>query len=134
MIQYSDVQVGDYLLVDNEGTVKRGEVTRLNGNEKQVCVNNGVQEFWYETNQLLPLPVNEEELKNLKFTGELNEEGQVKYSKGAFRLAIPAPGDFTKFELWYRDERRIIPHPISVNVLQNHFLDMTKVHLDDNSF
>ncbi len=134
MINFNEVKVGDYLMVENDGSVKRGVVTRLNGDEKQACVDNGVQEFWYETNQLLPLPITQGELENLQFDSVTREDGNVKYSKGAFRMLIPAENDFSKYELWYRDERRSIDHALSVHELQNHFYEMTKVHLDDTKF
>lgn len=134
MIRYNEIKIGDYVLTENEGTVRRGQVTRLNGDEKQVMVNNGIQDFYYELDQLSPLPIDDSELGHLKFTHELQPDGTVKYSKGAFRMVIPATGDFSKYELWYRDERRHIPHPMFVHNLQNHFNDMTKVHLDDTAY
>jgi hypothetical protein len=45
-----------------------GEVTDLNGDEKQVCVDTGTQEFWFETNQLSPIPLDENQLLNLNST------------------------------------------------------------------
>ena len=132
-MKFSEIRTGDYLLADNDGDVKRGEVVNLNGDEKQVCVDTG-QEFWYEMNQLAPLPITDDELANLKFHRELNEDGTVKYSKGAFRILIPAQSDFSRMELWYRDEKRHITMPLSVHHLQNHFYEMTKVHLNDESF
>ena len=51
MIKFQELRIGDYLIADNDGDSHRGEVTNLNGDEKQVCVDTG-QEFWYETNQL----------------------------------------------------------------------------------
>lgn len=134
MIQYSEVKIGDYLLADNEGNVRRGQVTRINGDEKQISLNTGVQEFYYELDQLFPIPITEEELDFLKFTHELQPDGTVKYSKGAFRMLIPTAGDFSKYELWYRDEKRHIIHPMAVHNLQNHFHEMTKMHLDDATF
>ena len=134
MIKFQEVKIGDYVKVNYEGDVKRGKVTKLKQGEKQVCVDNGVQEFWYETDQLEALPVNEEELSNLKFTREITENGNIKFSKGAFRMLIPKEGDFSRYELWYRDEQRHIAEPINLHVLQNHFYDMTKVHLEDNVF
>lgn len=134
MIKFQEVRIGDYLKVNYEGDVKRGKVTQLKQGEKQVRVDNGSQEFWYETNQLESLPVNEEELANLKFTREVMENGNIKYAKGAFRMLTPKDGDFSRYELWYRDEQRHISEPIELHVLQNHFYDMTKVHLEDNSF
>ena len=134
MIKFQDVKVGDYLMADNDGDILQGEVTSLNGDEKQVCVDTGTQEFWFETNQLKAIPLDDEELTNLKFTRQENEDGSVKYLKGAFRILLPAKGNFSTFEIWYRDERRHIMQPLSVHQLQNHFYDMTKVHLNTKSF
>ncbi len=134
MIQFHEIKVGDYLIADNDGDKKQGEVTNLNGNEKQVCVNTGVQDFWYELNQLSPITLDDEQLEKLKFHKLENEDGTVKYMKGAFRMMLPAKGDFSNFEIWYRDEHRKIMHPIFLHQLQNHFYDMTKVHLNEESF
>ena len=133
MIKFQEIKVGDYLIADNDGDKRRGEVTGLNGDEKQVCVNTG-QEFWYETSQLEPIPLDEGQLLNLKFDKDEHENGSVKYLKGAFRILLPAKGDFSRMEIWYRDERRHIMHPISVHQLQNHFQEMTKVLLNDETF
>jgi hypothetical protein len=134
MIKFNEIKVGDYLIADNDGDKKQGEVTNLNTNEKQVCVNTGTQDFWYETEQLSPIPLDEEQLMKLKFTKQENADGSVKYMKGAFRMLVPAKGNFSKFEIWYRDERRHVIQPINVHQLQNHFYEMTKVHLNDESF
>jgi len=85
-------------------------------------VDTGSQEFWYETEQLSRIPLDEEQLMKLKFHKQVNDDGSVKYSKGAFRMMIPKAGDFSKFEIWYRDERRQIMQPISVHQLQKPFL------------
>lgn len=134
MIKFSEIKTGDYLIADNDGDKKQGEVTDLNHNEKQVCVDTGVQEFWYETNQLSPIPLDETQLIKLKFHKQENGDGTVKYMKGAFRIMLPGNGDFSKFEAWYRDEHRHIMQPIFVHNLQNHFFEMTKVHLNDEPF
>jgi hypothetical protein len=70
----------------------------------------------------------------LKFTKELQANGQIKYMKGAFRMLIPAADDFSRMEIWYRDEQRHITHSLDVHELQNHFHDMTKVHLTTDTF
>lgn len=131
MIKFNEIKVGDFLIADNDGDKKQGEVTNLKGNSKQVCVDTGTQEFWYETEQLSPIPLNEEQLLKLKFTKQDNEDGSVKYMKGAFRMLLTHKGDFSKFEVWYRDEKRQVMQPISLHQLQNHFYEMTKVHLND---
>ena len=102
MIQFNEIKTGDYLIADNDGDKKQGEVTNLNGNEKQVCVNTGAQDFWYETSQLTAIPLDDEQIAKLKFHKQENEDGTVKYMKGAFRIMIPAKDDFSKFEVWYR--------------------------------
>ncbi len=134
MIKFNDLKAGDYVIADSDGDKRRGEVENLNGNEKQVCVNTGAQSFWFEMDQLSAIPLNEEELSNLKFHKQLNENGTIKYLKGAFRMLIPKEGDFSRMELWYRDEQRHIIEPIPVHILQNHFYEMTKVYLNDGSF
>ena len=133
MIKFHEIKNGDYVLADNDGDKKRGEVTNLNADEKQVCVDTG-QAFWYEMDQLSPLPITEEELMNFKFHKQVNEDGTIKYSKGAFRILISKQDDFSRMEIWYRDETRHIYNPISMHNLQNHFYEMTKVHLNDESF
>ena len=133
MIKFHEVKVGDYLIADNDGDMKRGEVTNLNGDEKQVCVDTG-QEFWYETEQLRPIPLSDKELMDLKFQKHVNDDGTVKYMKGAFRMLIPKEGDFSRMEIWYRDETRHMNHAISLHNLQNHYAEMTKVHLNDEAF
>lgn len=131
MIKFNEIKVGDYLFADNDGDKKQGEVTDLNHVEKQVCVDTGVQEFWYETEQLSSIALDEDQLIRLKFQKHDNEDGSVKYMKGAFRMQLHSKGDFSQFEIWYRDERRQIMQPIKLHQLQNHFYEMTKVHLND---
>jgi hypothetical protein len=133
MIKFNEIRIGDYVIADNEGDKHEGEVTNLNGDDKQVCVDTG-QEFWYETEQLSGIPLDEDQLLRLKFHKQENEDGSVKYMKGAFRILIPKKNDFSNFEIWYRDEKRLITHPIYVHNLQNHFYEMTKVHLNDEPF
>ena len=134
MIKFQELKIGDYVIADNDGDMRRGEVTNLNGDEKQVCVDTGAQGFWYETEQLRPIPITDEELELLKFHKQVNDDGTVKYMKGAFRLLIPTQNDFSKMEIWYRDEARHIIVPINLHNLQNHYYEMTKVHLNDESF
>lgn len=134
MIKFQDLKKGDYVLAEQDGSTWAGEVINLNGDEKEVCVDNGVQGFWFNPEQLSPLPLDDEQLLKLNFQKEEMEDGSVKYKKGAFRILIPAKNDFSHFEMWYRDEKRQMLHPISVHQLQNHYLDMTKVHLTDEVF
>jgi hypothetical protein len=131
MIKFHDIKIGDYLLAEQDGTTWAGEVTNLNGDEKEICVDNGIQEFWFRPEELKPLPLDEAQLLKLNFQKEPQQDGSVKYKKGAFRVLLPREGDFSTFDVWYREEKRHILHPISVHTLQNHYLEMTKVHLTD---
>ena len=134
MIKFQEIKVGDYLIADNDGDQLKGEVTNLNWDEQQVCVNTGTQDFWFETEQLKAILLTEDEMMNLKFSKEVQDDGAIKFSKGAFRMLIPGNADFSKAEIWYRDERRHITHQMNVHELQNHFYEMTKVHLNDEAF
>lgn len=129
MIKFSDIKVGDYLLGEFEGKQWEGEVTRLNRDEKQVCLQTEVQEFWFSTDDLHPLTLDESALEKLQFTREAQADGSVKYKKGSFRLVTPKAGDFSNLEMWYREDRRHHPNVHFVHQLQNQYLDMTKVHL-----
>jgi hypothetical protein len=131
MIKFSELKKGDYVLAESDGQAWQGEVTNFNSDEKEICVNNGVQEMYFNAEDLYPLPIDEDQLLKLKFTKHVNEDGSVKYMKGAFRIQTPKQDDFSHFEIWYRDEKRIITDPIPLHALQNHYAAMTKVHLTD---
>jgi hypothetical protein len=132
MIKYHDIQIGDYLLGEFEGKMWEGEVVNLNGDEKQVCVQTEVQEFWFDTEHLHPIPLNEETLLKLAFQKHNEEDGSVKYMKGSFRIVTPVAGDFSKMEMWYREDRRHNPNVHFIHQLQNQYHDMTKIHLTDD--
>src|SRR6185312_7305368 len=120
MIKFSELKQGDYVLAESDGQAWRGEVTNVKNDEKGICGNNGIQEMYFNEEELYPLPLDEEQLLKLKFTNHVNEDGSVKYLNGAFRIQTPEQDDFSHFETWSRDEKRIITHPIPVHVLQNH--------------
>jgi hypothetical protein len=132
MINFHEIKKGDYIIADNDGDKKQGEVTDINGDEKQIAVNTG-QEFWYELDQLSGIPLDDIQLVKLNFEKQLNADGSIKYLKGAFRILVHAKDNFSNFEIWYRDEKRHISSPIFVHNLQNHFLEMTKIHLNETA-
>ena len=129
MIKFNDIKIGDYLMGEFEGKKWVGEVVRLNGEDKQVCVQTDVQEFWFEPEHLYPIPLNDESLQDLGFTREDMEDGSIKYKKASFRLVIPAKDDFSHIDIWYREDRRHNPDIHYIHQLQNAHLSMTKVHL-----
>lgn len=129
MIKFNELKVGDYVITDYEGKLLEGEVTRLNGDEKQIEVETEVQAFWYDEEHLHPISLSDEQLQKLCFTKQENADGSAKYSKGSFRIVLPISGDFSKMEMWYREDRRHNPNVHYVHQLQNHYLDMMKIHL-----
>lgn len=134
MIKFSELKVGDYVMAEHGGRVVKGEITELQRDQKLACVNDGVQDFWFDQAHLQPIPLDEEQLLRLKFAKQVNEDGSVKYMKGAFRILLHAEGKFSDFEIWYREDRRHIIDIISLHDLQNHYLEMTKVHLTEEAF
>ena len=129
MIKFNEIKVGDFLIGEYEGKKWEGEVVHLNGDEKQVCLATDVQDFWFETEDLYPIPLSDESLLKINFIREDMPDGSVKYKKGSFRMLIPKPDDFSRMDVWYRDDKRINPAIHYVHQLQNHYLQMTKVHL-----
>lgn len=128
-MKLSELKTGDWILLNDNGVEREGTVLRVSNEDNKVCVDNGIQEFWYELPDIKPLPLNEQQLTNLGFE-KLEAGNGVKYGKGAFRVHVPSETDFSKVEAWYREDRRFFDHPIYVHQLQNIHLDMTKVQLE----
>lgn len=136
MIKFSELKKGSHVMAAYEGTVSRGEIYEIKNSEKQVCIISGEQTFWFDTGKglITAIPITDAELTNFKFSKQINDDGSVKYMKGAFRILIPAQNDFSRMEIWYRDETRQFATPIALHQLQTHFYEMTKVYLNDEQF
>jgi|SRR5579871_174961 len=129
MIKFQELKVGDIVIAEYEGKRSEGAVIDIDREDKEVCVETGVQDFWFTPDHLFSIPLDDAQLEKFGFEKKSNEDGTVKYMKDAFRILLSKPGDFTNFEMWYREDRRHIKSPISVHELQNHFSQMTKVDL-----
>jgi hypothetical protein len=132
MINLNDVKAGDTVLVKYEGNTVEGQVLEVNREDKQVCVQTGEQEFWYDLDALYAIPLNEDQLLRLKFKKEHTENGDGRiYVRGPFSVKLYELGDGQPAtRLDYRDEHREIKESITVNQLQNHYHQMTNFHLD----
>lgn len=117
-------------MANNEGQLEEGTVTDLNREDKEVCVETAVQEFWFKPEDLYPIPLTEEQLLKLGFERSENGDGSVKYKKDSFRVQLPVKGNFNEMEIWWREDRRHLRAPIAVHELQNHYYQMTKVELN----
>lgn len=130
MIKISDLKEGDVVKVIDEGVERDGIVTDVDKEENQAQIDNGIQEFWYNPDQIIPVPMTEERLINiLGFEKEETPDG-VKFKKGPFRLVVHDPGNYTNLDIWYREDHRHFNHALYLHELQNHHLDMTKVQLE----
>ena len=128
MIRFHELKVGDYVLAEYEGQRSEGEVIELNEGDKMACVQTSVQVFWFTSEQLFPIALDDNQLMQMGFEKEVFETG-IKYKRGPFRILLAQPGDFSHFEMRYREDRRHITKPLYVHELQNHYRQMTKVEL-----
>ena len=129
MLKIGNLKSGDIINVNDDGVMREGTVVRINREENQALVDNGVQEFWYSPEDMDAVPLDENQLIRLGFSRE-ETDGAVKYKKDSFRLVTPKKGDFSNVEMWWREDRRHFSFPLGVHELQNLHLDMTKVHLE----
>ena len=129
MIQMHELRIGNIVLVDYEGQRSEGEVTDLDQAERKIQVQTVVQEFWYDPNDLYPIALDEGQLMKFGFERHELPDGKVKYLKGPFRVLVSQKGNFSDFEMWYREDRRHMTQPIAVHQLQNHYHGMTKIDL-----
>jgi hypothetical protein len=129
MIRFNELKPGDLVLAEYEGEKSEGVVKELNREDKEVCVETSVQEFWYTPEHLYPIPVSDAQLQKLGFT-RVDNGNSVKYMKDSFRILVPNRDDFSNIEIWWREDRRHLTHPLTVHELQNHYYQMTKVELN----
>ena len=129
MINFHELRMGDLVQVEFAGQRSEGEVIGLNGDEKEVQVQTAQQDFWYNPADLYPIPLDEAQLLQLGFDRQELPNGEIKYLKGPFRILLSQKGNFSDFEMWYREDRRHMTQPLSVHGLQNHYHQMTKVDL-----
>jgi hypothetical protein len=129
MIKMSELKPGDVVMAEYEGQRWEGVVKELNKEDKEVCVETSVQEFWFSPENLYPIPVSDEQLLKMGFIRHVNEDGSVKYMKDSFRILIPQRNDFSHMEIWWREDHRYLHQHINMHELQNHYLQMTKVEL-----
>src|ERR1700744_4893739 len=129
MINLHELRVGDIVLAEFEGQRWEGEVTGIDRDERKVDIQTEVQAFCYEPEHIYAIALDEGQLFQFGFERKDMPGGEVKYMKGPFRILLSKNGNFSDFEIWYREDRRHITQPLSVHGLQNHYHQMTKVDL-----
>ena len=131
MVKITELKEGDIVHVIDEGVERIGTVVEISRDENMANIDNGVQEFWYPPEEIVPVPLTEDQMiHTLGFEKEESDNNSVKYKKGPFRVLVHDPGNYTHLEVWYREDHRTFNHPIYVHELQNHHLQMTKVPLE----
>lgn len=131
MLKLGDLKQGDIVYLNDDGVQREGTVVKVSHEDRQALVDNGIQEFWYNLDEIQPIPLDENQLLRLGFTKEeMNGSGAVKYKRDSFRLVLPNKDDFSNIEMWWREDRRHFNFPLGVHDLQNLYHDMTKVHLE----
>lgn len=134
MLKFNELKAGDFVMAEFDGQLKEGEIVNVDNIDRKVCIlTNDGQEFWYELKNISPITLDESQLFKLGFQKQDNGDGSAKYSKGAFRVLIHNPDDFSNFEMWYREDKRHISKPIYLHDFQNKYLEMTKIHLSKES-
>ena len=130
MVKLGQLQSGDIVMVNDEGLMREGMVVRTNAEEQMALVDNGVQEFWYAPQDIYPVALDEAQLLRFGFEKEPMDGTAIKYKKGVFRLVTPVAGDFSRLDMWYREDNRHFQVPLAVHELQNLHSAMTKVPLE----
>ncbi len=128
-MKLTELKPGDWIKIDDEGIEREGTVVRVSLEEHEVCIDNGIQEFWYSLDDVYGVPLDEEQLMRLGFE-KMQADSGAKYGKGVFRILVPATNDFSRSEIWYREDQRHFDRPLMVHELQNIHLQMTKMPLE----
>src|SRR3954471_22260100 len=112
MLKISELKEGDLVMAEYDGQWKEGQVTNVDRLDGKVCIPLVEdEEFWYDAKHLKPILMDESYLFKLGFQKAASDDGAVKYLKGAFRVLLHNPGDFSNFEMWYREDQRHIARP-----------------------
>lgn len=133
MIKLSELKTGDIVNVQFEEVINTGEVLQVDQAEKKVLVAHGDQEFWYDIEDITPVPLNVLTLQRLGFEKSddpVLSNGAAAYVRGPFVVRFPDPSNIDHLILTYRDEHRDIHGPLQVHQFQNHYFAMTNMHLD----
>ena len=130
MVKISELKEGDIVKVMDTEVERVGTVLETDKEENMALIDNGVQEFWYAPEDIIPVPLTDHHMiHSLGFEKEETSEG-YKYKKGPFRVLVHDPGNYTHIDVWYREDFRHFPHPLYIHELQNHHMQMTKVPLE----
>ncbi|HVB03721.1 MAG TPA: hypothetical protein VNE41_08370, partial [Chitinophagaceae bacterium] len=134
MIHLHELKPGDRVFADYDGKQFEGVVEETSF--EKACVRIAANDHinWYDPAEVDPIPLTEDQLLAFGFVRSkdlgIAEKGRV-YIRGPFTLTYPEHGNDQLITLEYQSEEpRLIKHGLKVHELQNHYLGMTKVHLE----
>ena len=132
MINIHELKSGDTVITNYEGAEKEGKILQVDHEDKKVLVATDENEFWYDLDNLSPVLLTEATLQKLQFHKEeaASPAGGILYVRGPFSVRFFEDGHKPLLQLHYRDESRDLNEPITLNELQNHYVDMTNFHLE----
>ncbi len=84
MIKIQELKEGDFVRVEENTVEREGTVIDISRDENMVCINNGVQDFWYPMEQIAPIPLTEKELFKLGFE-KVRNRGRSEIYERAFQ-------------------------------------------------
>ena len=84
MLKINNLKDGDIITVDDDGLMREGTVVRTSPAEHQALVDNGIQEFWYDQEDMHAVPLDENQLTRI-------EDGEVK-KRFTLKLTPSDPG------------------------------------------
>ena len=67
MLKLGDLKSGYIISLNHEGDLREGTVVRISPENRQALVDNGVQEFWYNLDEIRSIPLDEKQLTSLGF-------------------------------------------------------------------
>jgi hypothetical protein len=80
MINLGALKPGNRVMVENEGVWMPGTVTGVNADDGgQIEVETGVQQQWYEIEEVAAIPLSDDQMTLLGFEKEVMESGNIKY-------------------------------------------------------
>lgn len=121
-----EIKESDLFWADFEGERSIGEVMDIDIGQRKVLMTQGENTFWYDVEDLYPIPINAEVLEDIGFIKGEAEEDRVPFKRGPFTIIRGLEG-----ETWmmYRDEVRHVTGLDYLHQLQHHHRSMTNFGL-----
>ena len=71
MVRITEFKEGDIVHVMDAGVERIGVVTDITREDNMVCVDNGIQELWFAPEDIIPVPLTEDQMVTSTRKGRL---------------------------------------------------------------